>query len=137
MVRVLGRISIFGTSAGLQPLIERHAIPNGVLSRSGQKRKIPDVDAYCYASAWYQFRCESLDDEVRHFLTAHLNLENVARSNEHRVDYALFSLCPVAHNEVFPCLLSLHNLKLLSRMGLSLEIAPAALMPEFDYWISI
>jgi len=49
----------------------------------------------------------------------------------------MFTLCPVeqSEEEVFAFMLNPGTLKLLSNLGLALEVSPAAVMPEAQYWV--
>lgn len=136
MLRVLGNIQIYGSSSGLEGMVSVAAIPNGDLQQVGTKRKEPDKDSWCYASPWYRFRLDVLDEEVFDFLVAHKKIEAFLKANRKSIEYALFTLCPVnqSHEEIFACLIGNESLGMLSRVGLDLEIAPASVMPEASYW---
>jgi hypothetical protein len=137
VLRILGNIAIYGTKASLDQLISVDPIPNSILEQIGIKRKIPDKDLWCYGSPSYRFReIITLDEEVRDFLIAHERVGNVLANRDSGIEYAFFTLCPVdqSYEETFACLLSCETLRLLVNMGLSLQIAPAAIMPDVDFW---
>ena len=69
-------------------------------------------------------------------MLAHQQLKNYLDINDRRIEYAIFTLCPVeqSHEETFACLLSQKTLKVLVDLGLCLEIAPEVFMPEVPYW---
>ena len=137
MFRILGIISIYGTKASLAGLVSNSAIPLGTLKQIGTKRKVPDIDSWCYSSPYYRFReIITLDEEVFDFLIAHERLKDYLDINDDGIEYAIFTLCPVdqSYEETFSCLLSQKTLKILVDLGLSLEISPASVMPDVDYW---
>jgi hypothetical protein len=137
MLRILGNIEIYGSKASLEQLITVDPIPNSILKQIGTKRKIPDKDSWCYGSPSYRFReIITLDEEVHDFLTAHERLGDVLANRNAGIEYAIFTLCPVdqSYEETFACLLSCETLGLMVNMGLSLQIAPASVMPDVDFW---
>ena len=137
MLRILGNIEIYGTKASLERLISIDPIPNSVLQPIGTKRKVPDTDSWCYGSPSYRFReIITLDEEVRDFLIAHERVGDVLAERDWGIEHAIFTLCPVeqSYEETFACLLSCETLQILVRMGLSLQIAPASIMPDVGFW---
>lgn len=137
MLRILGNIEIYGTKASLEQLVSVDPIPNSILKQIGTKRKIPDKDLWCYGSPSYRFReITTLDEEVRDFLIAHERLGDVLAVRDPGIQYAIFTLCPVeqSYEETFACLISCETLQILVRMGLALQIAPASVMPDVDFW---
>lgn len=137
MLRILGEISVYGSAASLERLVSTASIQNGVLKQIGTLRKVPDKDFWCYASPRYRFHADTLDEEVRGFLTAHKRLGEALAINDAGIRYALFTLCPVdqSYEEAFACLLGKDTLRVLSDLGLALEIAPESVMPEAEYWV--
>ena len=138
MLRILGKISVYGTGAALEHLASTAPIPSGDLRQIGTLRKVPDKDIWCYGSPWYAFRTETLDEEVRNFLAAHKQLGIALATTSHGgIRHALFTLCPVAqtYEDTFACLFEKETLGVLLNLGLSMEIAPEAVMPEAPYWV--
>lgn len=137
MLRILGKISIFGTMAGLNRLVSAGSISGGILQQVGTSRKNPDTDSFCYGSSWYDFRADTLDEEVRNFLTANAQLRHVLAVRDPGIRYAIFTLCPVneSYEDNFACLFNQETLQVLLDLGLALEIAPASVMPDAAYWI--
>jgi hypothetical protein len=137
MLRILGKISIFGTMAGLDQLVSVGPISDSILQQVGALRKNPDTDLFCYGSPWYSFRADALDEEVRNFLVANARLGDVLAVRDPGIRYAIFTLCPVneSYEETFACLFSQETLQVLLGLGLALEIAPASVMPAAAYWI--
>jgi len=136
MLRILANINIHGKKSALDPLVFDSVIPNGKLWQTGLKRKIPAVDSWVYESPYYRFHWETLDEELYDFLKEHYLLEARKINEKHGIEYALFTITPVEQSfkETFSCLLSNKMLLFLSRLGLSLEIAPAVIMPEKPFW---
>jgi hypothetical protein len=136
-VRISGRIVVYGTSAGLQRLVAAAPVPNAMHKQLGLKRRVPITDLWSYESPWYRFRFESLDAEVRNFLTAHASIGPILAASTAGISHALFSLCPIAEgdDEVFSGLFEHETIATLGRINLGLEIAPEALMPDVPYWI--
>lgn len=139
MLRILGKISIFGAKAPLERLLSVEPIPNSVFQQVGALRKVPDIDSWCYGSPWYRFRGDSLEDEIGNFLVAHERLQDLLVVRNIGITHALFTLCPVAqsHEETFSCLFNLETLDKLLLLGLALEIAPASVMPDVPYWLEV
>ncbi|HEY2444852.1 MAG TPA: hypothetical protein VGI20_03855 [Rhizomicrobium sp.] len=137
-MRILGTINVCGNSAGLRPLVGAAAIPNGIYSAVGLKRRIPDVDRWSYKSPLYRFRFDSLDAEVRSFLLAHNAIGPILNADRSGIEFAYFTFCPVAESEDewFSGYLQSPTLMVLGNLGLGLEIAPESLMPEASYWIA-
>lgn len=137
MLRILCRISIYGNKKSLDELILKKAIPNGSIEQVGIKRKIPDIDKWCYSSPTYQFNRDNFDAEVCDFLSHHLKIGDALSEKSDDTEYALLSICPVGQKfeDEFSCLLSRKTLDVLSKLRLSLEIAPEVIMPEFSYWL--
>ena len=136
MLRILGRISIYGRKASVERLAASGGIPSGEMAQVGQKRGTPEADSWCYASPWYRFHADALDEETSDFLTAHSGLRSSLALSDHGIRYAMFTFCPVeqSEEEVFAFLLNRGTLELLSDLGLALEVSPAAVMPETRYW---
>lgn len=137
MLRVLGQISIFGTRAAVERIASIAPIPGGKMTQIGLARKVPEPDSWCYESPRYRFHQETLDPEVRDFLAAHIQLCQALIPPEPGLKYAFFTLCPVeqSYEEEFACVLSNETLQVLSALGVSLQIAPEAVMPDAPYWI--
>lgn len=136
MLRILGRLSIYGGKPSVSRLASTVAIPSGTLEQVGQKRRIPDADSWSYSSPWYRFNLESLDEEVLSFLGAHEKLGAALAVPDPGIRHAMFTLCPVdqGNDEVFAYLLSDATLQRLSALRLALEVSPAPVMPEANYW---
>lgn len=136
MLRILCCISIYGNKLSLRELVSKNAIPNGELNQIGLKRKIQDVDSWCYSSPTYQFTREKFDIEVRDFLIHHLKIGEILKTSREGIQYALFTICPVEQSfeDEFSCLLTRETLDILSNLRLALEVAPAVIMPEVEYW---
>lgn len=136
MLRILGNISIYGSQCDLEKLASTAKIPNSTLRQIGILRKIPDIDSWCYGTQWYRFNFETLDEEIQNFLIAHEQLGIMLPDYDISMDKAVLTLCPVEQSdeEVFSCLLSNDTLHILSRLSLSLQIAPASIMPDVMYW---
>ena len=137
MLRILGQISIFGTKAGIERFISLAPIPNGAITRVGGSRIVPDVDSWCYASPWYRFRGDTLDDEIRHFLITQGYFGSALITCGADITYAFFTLCPIEQNEdeAFSCLLQHETLNALADSALAFQIAPASVMPDVAYWL--
>lgn len=136
MLRILGRISIYGSKASTERLASLGGVPAWELRQVGQKRNVPEPDSWCYASPWYGFHADALDEETSDFLSAHSKLGPLLALPDHGIRYAIFTLCPVeqSEEEVFAFLLNRKTLELLSNLGLALEVSPAAVMPDVRYW---
>lgn len=136
MLRILGQVSIYGTKASIDQCASIAPIPTGAITQIGLMRKIPDVDSWCYASPWYRFHLDVIDDEVRDFIAAHAQLGDALAVRDAGIAYAFFTLCPVEQSdeESLACVLSRETLQALSRLGVGLQIAPASLMPDAPYW---
>jgi hypothetical protein len=137
MLRILGRVSIYGSKASTERLASLGVIPSGELRQVGQKRAIPDEDSWFYASPWYRFHIDVLDEEANAFLRTHSKLGSSLAVRDSGIRHAIFTLCPVeqTEEEVFAFMLSSETLKLLSNLGLALEVSPAAVMPDAQYWV--
>jgi hypothetical protein len=120
-------------------LATHETIPNGELKPVGLKRKIPDADRWCYSSPTYQFSRDYFDELVLDFLSKHLAVGRGLEKYLDDIEYAIFNICPVGQTfeDEFSCLLTRKTLDVLSRLRLSLEIAPSAVMPEFDDWVML
>lgn len=136
MLRILGRISIYGSKASTERLSSLGVIPSGELGQFGQKRGVPEPDSWCYASPWYGFHADALDEETNDFLAAHSKLGPLLALPDDGIRYAMFTLCPVeqSEEEVFAFLLNRGTVELLANLGLALEVSPAAVMPDVRYW---
>lgn len=137
MLRILGRISIDGTRSAVDRLASTEPIPGGKIWQTGLKRKIPDVDSWCYESPLYRFHgIETLDNEVQEFVLAHARLGELLTKSSEGVKYAFFTLYPVAQSaeESFACTLSCDTLQAISRLCVGLQIAPGSVMPDAPYW---
>lgn len=138
MLRVLGQLSIYGTKASIDRFAAVAPIPSAKITQVGLKRKVPEVDSWCYASPWYRFRIEAIDDEVRNFLLNHRQVGTGLASRDPDLRYAFFTLCPVGQSddETFGCLFGHETLQALSGLGVSFQIAPESLMPEAAFWVA-
>jgi hypothetical protein len=137
MLRIIGNIEIYGTMASLEKLISINPIPNSILRQIGNKRKVPDIDFWCYGSPLYRFReIISLDEDIRNFLLVHEQLGDFLVVQDSEIKDAIFTLSPVdqSYEETFACLLSNKTLQILVSMGLSLQIAPVSVIPDVGYW---
>ncbi|TAL26799.1 MAG: hypothetical protein EPN97_18845 [Alphaproteobacteria bacterium] len=136
MFKLLGRIDIDGTKASIDKCALIASIPSGTIKQIGLKRKVPIVDAWLYASPWYRFHLDTMDDEIRDFLTAHSRVGDALAARDAGIAYAFFTLCPVETKDEgsFAGIFSLETLKLLASMGLELQISPATVMPDSPYW---
>lgn len=136
MLRILGRLSVYGGKPSLARVASMVAITSGNLEQVGQKRRVPDTDYWCYSSPWYRFNPESLDKEIGSFLAAHEKLGAALAMPDPGIRHAMFTLCPVEQgtDEIFAFLLSHATLESLSALRLALEVSPAPVMPEVDYW---
>ncbi|MDH4275743.1 MAG: hypothetical protein OEW08_11955, partial [Gammaproteobacteria bacterium] len=120
MLRILGKISVFGDYDAINKVASACPIPNHVLLKVGGARKVSNTDAWCYGSAWYEFHIDELDIEVQNFLRAHELLATNSPVSIPGIVHAIFTLCPVGQNEeeIFSCLLTLETLKILSNLAL-------------------
>lgn len=136
MLRILGGISIYGTKSSIEKLVSSGAMPNSSIAQIGSLRKKPDIDSWCYSTQWYSFNADTLDEEVRDFLVAHKKLGKVLEAPEIGRGLALFTLSPVGQDSecLFSCLLSHPTLCALTSLKLSLQIAPASVMPDVAFW---
>jgi hypothetical protein len=136
MFKLLGRIEIDGTKASVDKCALVASIPNGTITQIGLKRKSPIVDAWCYASPLYRFHLDTMDHEVRDFLTAHLQVGDALAVRDAGIEYAFFTLVPVvkSYEDTFAGIFGCETLKLLANMGLELQISPEAIMPDAPYW---
>lgn len=138
MLRIVGRISIFGSLEALKQLERSHPILGGSLQQVGAARSNTPRDLWVYGGRWFSFRFELLDEELLDYLTAHYSLgPALAALDEKAIAYAMLTLTPVDQTDevVFSCFLGLKTLSTLSNLGLALEIAPAAVMPKAPYWL--
>jgi hypothetical protein len=138
MLRILAKISIFGTKSAVQQLGSTASMENGDIQQVGIARPKPDVDFWCYGSLWYRFRLGTFDDELLDFLETHKSLGDALTAVRSEVKYALCTVCPVEQTdeEVFACIFGDDTLSILTDLGLSLEIAPASVMPDVPYWLT-
>jgi hypothetical protein len=136
MLRILGQLAIYGSKASVERLASVAPMPSWKLEQLGKKKKAPDPDLWSYASPWYRFHDEHLSGECADFLRAHEGLEAGLGTDEPGIRHAMLTLCPVEQNdeEMFACLLDRSTLELLSRLRLALEISPASVMPNVEYW---
>lgn len=136
MFRILGNISIYGTRSSLEKLVTTAPMPDSSIRQIGSLRKKPDIDSWCYSTQWYCFNADTLDEEVRDFLIAHKKISDVLSTPEIGPGQALFTLSPVGQDSecLFSCILSHQTLCALSSLKLSLQIAPASVMPDVAYW---
>lgn len=136
MMRILARVSIYGTKKTLGKICVGAPILNGVLEPVGLARKVPDLDSWCYASPWYRFHHDKIDEELGDFLTVNVGLEDFVATDGKGIVAGVVSLCPVGEGfeERFACVLTQRTLRLLLRTGLDFEVAPASVMPEVPYW---
>lgn len=139
MLRIIGRISIFGSLEALKQLELSNPIPDSSIQKVGAARPNILHDLWVYGSHWFSFRSDLLDEELLNYLTAHSSLgPALATLDKKSIAYAMLTITPVdqTDEEVFSCFLGLKTLNALSNLGLALEIAPAAVMPDAPYWIS-
>lgn len=140
MLRILAKISIYGSKAALGPLMEAALIQDGKIKQVGTSRKKPELDSWSYSSPWYEFHVDEIDNEIHDFLVAHERLGAFLCASNGRcvsgMEYAVLSLCPVGQNaqEYFSCFFGREILGALLQSGLALEIAPASTLPEAQYW---
>lgn len=137
MLRILGQISIYGTKASIERFVSIAPIPTGKIVQAGLKRTIPEIDSWCYASAWYGFRLDTLDEEVFNFLIAHAQVGHGLATRDPELRYAFLTLCPVnqSADETFAFVLGHETVQALSSLGVSFQIAPESVMPEMPYWV--
>lgn len=138
MLRILTHIGIYGTKASVERFASVAAIPSGSFKQCGLKRKVPDVDSWNYSSPYFQFRFDTLDDEIRDFLVAHAQVGKAVAIPDEGITWTLFTVTPVSQSfeDEFSCLLSTETLQALSATGLALEINPEAIMPDAPFWTS-
>ncbi len=136
MFKLLGRIEIHGTKDAVDKCVSVAPIPDGTITQTGLKRKLPETGAWLYASPWYRFHPDTMDHEIRDFLAAYLKIGDALAVRDVGIEYAFLTLCSVeqSHEESFAGIFSLEALQLLTNMGLELQIAPAAIMPDAPYW---
>lgn len=136
MLRVLGQLAIYGDRSCVERIASAARIPNASLEPVGRKRRIPETDHWCYASPWFRFRLESLDNEVSDFLAAHQSLAGALSASGAGLRFAMLTMCPVERSseEAFAFLLSNRTLDQLATLHLALEVSPAELMPDAPYW---
>ena len=135
-MRILGKITFFGTKTSLDLLASSAPFTNSVFEQVGALRKVPDLDSWCYGTPWYRFRFEQLDEDVRRFLLAHETLLGTSIFRDAEIKYSIFTLSPITQNpdEAFSCFFDTKTLEKLLVLGLALEIAPASVMPDAPYW---
>lgn len=138
MFRVIGQISISGSKASIDRCSSTTPIVDGVITQSGLKRKTPDIDSWHYASPWYRFHCNTIDDEIKDFANANAKLHDILLPRDFGITYAFLTICPVGQSsdESLSCVFSLETLQAILYLGVGLQIAPAELMPEVPYWKS-
>jgi hypothetical protein len=136
MMRVIGQIYILCNKSSLDNIILTMPITSGEVKQIGLKRTIPEKDLWNYSSPWYAFHQDFLDAEIYSFLCAHKQLKNTLLTWKSGIKHAIFVLTPINERceEYFSCLLKLETLQILVDIGLTLEIAPAAIMPNTSYW---
>ncbi len=134
-MRLLGRIIVFGAEKPLRQFLAISQIPDGKMEICGAKRKIAVPDLWLYSSPWYAFAPETLDEDLRSFITANWN-GSLDLSQYQGIEFAALCLCPVGQDDAggLATLFSPHTLKALCQAQLSLEIAPALVMPEVMAW---
>jgi hypothetical protein len=135
-MRILGEISVYGRKVMVDRLNSYSAIQSGRVIQLGLKRKIPDTDSWVYCSPMYQFNDELLDEQLYEFLLTAKGLEGQLLPDDKEVVNAELCLIPVEQTfeETFYCFLRPKTLSLLSSLGLSLEVEPESVMPEFPLW---
>ena len=135
-MQIQGQISTYGTKASIERFTSKAPIQSGTTTQVGFGRKAPEKDSWCYASPWYSFHSDNLDEEVRDFLIAHAQVGDVLASVDPERRFSFFTLSPIGDGdeETFACILSHDTLKALSTIGVDLQIAPATVMPEAPYW---
>lgn len=136
MLKLFGKIEIDGTKASVDRCASIASIPHGAIMQMGLKRKVPAIDSWCYESPLYRFNLDKMDQEIRDFLTAHLKVGDALASRDAGIEYAFFTLVPVvkSYEDTFAGIFGCETMKLLANMGLELQIAPEALMPDAPYW---
>ncbi len=136
MFRLMGRIEIYGTKFSVDRRELVASIPDGTMTQTGSKFKVSEEDSWIYVSPWYHFHINTMDDEIRDFLTAHESIGEVLASCNAGIEHAFFTLCPVEQSDqaIFAGVFSNDTLKTLTKMGLDLQIAPATMMPDALYW---
>lgn len=136
MLELWGKIYISGTKSCIEKCAAIAPIPNGIIMQLGLKQKVPDTDSWLYQTPLYRFRSDTLDDEIRDFLTAHSHIRDGLYACDTEIKYAFFTIVPVANDpdHSFSTIFRRETLKLLTDIGLELEIAPENLMPDAPYW---
>lgn len=136
MLRIYGQLSVFGTKAVVEQLASAKAIPGATTMQIGLKRRVPDVDAWCYESPRYRFHLETIDAEVRDFVLAYAQIGPVIEQCGDGVRFAFFTLTPVdqSYEEEFACALNSETVRAIADIGIGIQIAPAAVMPDAPFW---
>lgn len=136
-MRILGNIRIYGNFDSLRRIEDKNIIPDGLLQQVGSSRKIQDKDSWRYGTPNYQFHnIAILDEEIRDFLTAHIQLELLQLNMDTGITLSIFTLMPVDQNfdDPFACALTRKTLAIMVRMGLDFQISPEVIMPIAPYW---
>jgi hypothetical protein len=136
MLRLLGKISVFGTQHCVEQLSVQKVIADAVTHQIGLSQKIPPKDLWTYATPWYEFGVESLNEGVSNFVETYPLLGDALDKLGSDVRWAILTLCPVGQSdeEAFSCLLNRETMAAITRCRLGLEIAPASVMPEAVLW---
>jgi len=136
MLRILGRIELYGTKEALARVASVAPIQNGAMIQIGLERKVPDVNHWTYKSPRYQFHLEEIDNEIRAFVIAHSQLGQALPDKHNEITHAFLTITPVeqTEGELFACDLSAETVLAISSLGIGIQIAPAEVMPEAPFW---
>ncbi len=136
MLRILARITIFGSKAIAEDVASFVQFHDGELMQCGLRRRPPVKDIWCYSTKWYRFNSSRLNEELLDFLHSHIALKEIIPFRLDNLEYAQLVLCPVGQTfeREFSFYLQREILSTLDGMGLALELAPASVMPEAPYW---
>lgn len=137
-MRILGRISLFGSKVAIEAIAS--VIPHvlGSVAQVGHKRKNPDTDYWAWESETYRFDVENLDEQLRSFVSQCAALKKPLETNRAGVRYAYLTLCPVDQtpDELFHCVLNSATVQAIGDLGIGVQVAPATAMPDAPAWKS-
>lgn len=136
-MRILAQISIYGSQQGIDTVNKTLSGIPMYIEQIGLKKEPPEINRWHLSSPMYQFHWdERFDEEIYNFLTFYQNIKNSNLTSANEIIYSFLTICPVRESkeEDFSYILTKRTLKTLIELGLCIQVAPATVMPEFQFW---
>lgn len=136
MLRVFGRISLFGTKEIIDVIASYVSHLPGEVVQVGLKRNVPETNRWCWESPLYRFDLDDMDNDVRSFVMAYAPLGVAIEESGQGLTHAFLTLCPVEQSaeELFACVLGVDTVRAISGLGIGIQISPASVMPDASFW---